>query len=252
MKNAKLYLAGLCLVLASVVANGSGGPKPDPRIIELHHISAAEVQPIVEAMLGDDGWVKTTGQKLVIGADPGQVDAVRDLVASLDVPRARLQLTFNDRPPQGMSGMSHSRSTRRAESGAMPMRLQMLAGVPAWIQNGQAVPVVRYGGGWLGAGPVAVAGQDYYDVSSGFYAVAQLDGDQVTLSLTMDRNRLTSGTTGPITVDRGQTQVRGPIGTWIRVVGGPSEDMASQGNVRSLGSTRSANSRSLWVRVDRL
>jgi hypothetical protein len=90
----------------------------------------------------------------------------------------------------------------------------------------------------------------YKDVTSGFYAIARVHNDNVTLHVSPQREALSNQGNGTINTSSLVTTVRGRLGEWLQL--GGTSDSSTQ---RSRGITYSTRSREddktlWWVKVD--
>ena len=233
-------LALLGLLLGSVGADGESRIE----VFDLSQRPAAELAGIVQPLLGDGEAVQASGFQLIVRARPDTLEQVRDLVQRLD--RAPRQLLVSVRQPtssmesrQGTSGEVaadrdgvHSRvriyATESRGREGVAQRLRVLEGHTAFIQTGQAVPV---GERDVVVGPGGAVVHDttrYRDVTSGFYVLPRLSGDDVILELSTRRDTLSRQGGGVVNTRQAVTTVRGSLGQWIEV-GGSGERLGREG-----------------------
>ena len=105
-------------------------------------------------------------------------------------------------------------------------------------------------GGYRRHGDLYSSGLWYKDVTSGFYAVAQVHNDNVTLHVSSQREALSSKGNGTINTGGHMNTVRGRLGEWLQL--GGTSDYSKQ---HSTGTSRSTRPREddktlWWVKVD--
>lgn len=252
--------------LLALLLAASAGADSRIEIFELSQRSAAELATIVQPLLGADEAVQASGFQLIVRARPETLEQVRDLVERLD--RAPRQLLISVRQPSESRAVQRERSadveadqdgararvriydTESRSREAASQRIRVLEGNAAFIEAGQSVPV---GERSVTVGPGGAVVHDttrYRDVTSGFYVVARLAGDQVVLELSTRRDTLSRHGGGVVDTRRATTTVRGPIGEWIEV-GGVGEQRRREGRgVLYRSGERSATSGRVELRVE--
>ena len=150
-------------------------------------------------------------------------------------------------------------STRALDSDRNTQTVRVLEGSSAFIRTGVSVPVPNqvpvgtvingrlvgtYGGGTV----------EYQNVTSGFYVVPRLAGDQVTLEIRPQNDTLARPEQnlprGSYNVQQASTTVSGRLGEWIEVGGFQQGGSSQQSTI--LGSTRelSQDNRQILLKVD--
>jgi len=139
-------------------------------------------------------------------------------------------------------------STRDIEDSRDTQRIQVLEGNQAFIRAGQSVPYTTQTVIQNGRHVTVTEGTTYRDVTSGFYVVPRISGDQVTLEINPQRN--TVGASGSVNIQQAATTLSGRLGEWIELggVGGQSASSGS-GTVYSTRST-SMDNRTIFVKVE--
>ena len=141
-------------------------------------------------------------------------------------------------------------STRGNSSDRLSQRVQVVEGGTAFIQVGSSIPI-PFSQVVVGAGGAAVTqGTEYRDVGSGFYAQPRVNGNQVTLDISPQKESLSDTQYGQIRGARLVTTVRGRLGEWIELgSSGYREQDTRRGTTRY--STRDGQEqRSIRVKVD--
>jgi type II secretory pathway component GspD/PulD (secretin) len=129
-----------------------------------------------------------------------------------------------------------------------------MEGREAFVRVGQSVPVrERQVQRTVVGGRVverAVESSQYRDLASGFYVLARLSGDRVTLDISQQRAAPSGNVAGAAIIRGVVTVVSGRIGEWIEV-GGLDRDAGSRQSVLLGGSTTAAReSRRILIRVE--
>jgi type II secretory pathway component GspD/PulD (secretin) len=132
--------------------------------------------------------------------------------------------------------------------------VRVMEGREAFVRVGQSVPVrERQVQRTVVGGRVverAVESPQYRDLASGFYVLARLSGDRVTLDISQQRAAPSGNVAGAAIIRGVVTVVSGRIGEWIEV-GGLDRDAGSRQSVLLGGSTTAAReSRRILIRVE--
>ena len=237
-------------------------------IIQLHHRPADEVIPIIQPFLAHDDVIRGSGFQLIIRTSPERLAQVRKILARIDRAPRRLLITVRHSASSldqssGASARVHGDGdqvrgtvqvyrTENRDEAAANQRIQVLEGNRAFIRTGQRVPT---GGRSIITTPGGAAVQDgvrYRAVTSGFYVVPQVNGDQVTLRIMSRRAGLSPGDGGRINVQTAATTVRGRLGEWITIGGTVDRSGNAAGSVVQRTEDRSKNRGAIEVKVELL
>lgn len=262
-----LTLTGV--LLATVSALASEGIE----VVPLQQRPAEEIIPIIKPVLRNGETVTGKGYQLVISASPGRMAEIKSTVEQLDGAVQQVRIAVRRASPRDIdaenlrarsrlsvtngnvdaSARARIHSTRTRSQDDDQYSVTTLEGTPAYIQTGESIPVP--GGYGVYGGPVTPAGivspgMWYKDVNSGFYAVARVHNDDVTLHISSQRDALSNRGNGTINTSGLVTTVRGRLGEWLQL--GGTSDASSQ---RSTGITHSTRAREdektlWWVKVD--
>lgn len=160
-------------------------------IVPLKYHTSADMLPVAQDFIGQDGQVSAYGNQLIVKAEPGKIQELKDLLAQLDTAPKRLLITVdtNENNGRGDEGYSVngaqpnqtriiSRSTTSRNGGVQ--QVQTSEGTPALIQVGQSVPITNtqsdsYGG--------YSSETQYRNVTQGFYVTASVTGETVHLAI---------------------------------------------------------------------
>jgi type II secretory pathway component GspD/PulD (secretin) len=131
--------------------------------------------------------------------------------------------------------------------------VQTLEGSETYISIGQAVPVRTTHVMPGRRGPTLRRSTAYVDVASGFYATARLSGDQVTLEISPQQQRLQPGQAGGSIQSRGlSSTVTGRLGEWIELGAVREQSSESTAGVLVWGRRSEESAYSAFVRVEAL
>lgn len=238
------------------------------QIIQLHHRPADEVIPIIQPFLAHGDVIRGSGFQLIIRTSPERLAEVRKILARIDRAPRRLLITVRHSASSldqssGAGARVHADRdqvrgtvqvyrTEDRDIAAADQRIQVLEGNRAFIRTGQLVPM---GGRRVVTTPGGGAVQDgvrYRAVTSGFYVVPQVTGDQVTLRIMPHRASLSPGDGGRINVQAAATTVRGRLGEWITIGGTVDRSGTEAGSVVERTEDRSENRGAIQVKVDPL
>lgn len=235
-------------------------------VFTLHSKPAQELLPLLQPLLGDEGSASAFGDKLIVRAPAARLDEIRWLVDELDRPARNLMVEVRvdrhayaeDQHLQagahyGEGGGGASVIVRHAGtrgSGDIAQSVRTVDGRAALISVGQAVPVyeVEQSVGPFG-GTSERIGVQYRDVSSGFYVLPRLHGeDGVTLEVYQQNDR-PAVQTGHFDVQHASSVLRGRLGEWIALGSIDSRGGDRHSGIGLSASTRRSDSRYLSVRV---
>jgi len=257
--------------------------------VPLKHRTLDEMVPMLRPLVPPPGTLTGMNDQLVVRTTPSNLQAVRDVVAKVDLPPRRLMIAVKQgssdelqrflanatggirsgdvevsaskraRPGRGLNvsvdGDDDSRanarvwSTRDQADRVGVQEVQVLEGREAFISTGQAVPV---GQRVYGFGTVHDSVR-YQDVTSGLYVVPRLTGDdRVTLDVNPHSARLSPRGGGRIDFQEANTVVSGRLGEWI-MVGGSRENATFSGNAITRSTRRNDNvNQGILLRVTEL
>jgi type II secretory pathway component HofQ len=254
-------------------------------VITLNYRSAEQVIPLIQPLVGKDGAVTGMQNRLIVRTTPAKLEQIKRVLASIDTLPKRLMITVrqnttrdalareasvygsvggargrvtvpgtNDRRARIELGDQHNRvganvtSTRDIEDSSDVQNIQVLEGNPALIRVGQSVP---YRGRTVyrdARGTTVVDDTRFQDVTSGFYVLPRISGEQVILEINPHNNAL--GSRGAVNVQEASTTLSGRLGEWIELGGiGQQSDNSGSGTVYSTRDV-SSDKRSIFVKVD--
>lgn len=263
MKRQFLLSAALLLHAAAIHAA--------TEVIPLQHRPAADLLPLVQSALGNEGKADAYGTQLIINTTPDKLWEVRQLLNQLDTAPRQLLVSVDSSDTsitqqQGYSvnGSVSAGSTRieagrgnqtRIVSRSTDSRgggvqtVQVTEGYPAMIQIGQSVPLTTSDTDPYGQ---RYQSTQYRDLTRGFYVTANVTGDTVHLSLSTNRDRMSPGSFQVINTQGTETRLSGRLGEWI-TIGGVNESATSDANgLLRQYSTHGRDDMTLRVKVDAL
>ena len=255
-------------------------------VIVLKYRTAEQLIPIVQPLVGKEGAVTGMQNKLIVRASASRMKDVKNVIAGLDTQPRKLMITVRQNAARdaleqeasvyGTAGSNQGRvtlpetgteggikveagggrnriggkivSTRDIEDSRDTQRIQVLEGNPAFIRAGQSVPYTTQTIIQNGRQLTVTEGTTYRDVTSGFYVLPRINGDQVTLEINPQRN--TVGSSGSITIQQAATTLAGRLGEWIELGGlGGQSTSADSGATYATRST-SSDKRAIFVKVE--
>jgi type II secretory pathway component GspD/PulD (secretin) len=269
----------LCIGLCFIVASSQGFSDYPIEVIELKSRPLDEILPVIQPFAGADGTVTGMGNNLIIKASPARVKEIRKLLVNLDRPPRRLLITVGDQDDVARSSAGyrasadikagdgrfsvnspgypgdssrahirlHDRNMQRALTSRS--RVQALEGRPAYINSGTRLPLQTTERYYDHGIPYQRRSTQLHDVTSGFYVVPRLQGDEVTLEIVQHADR-PGQRRGVINTQSAGTVVRGRLGEWVDLGGVDSSDSNREGGLGQSVNSQGSNSRGIQVRVE--
>lgn len=246
----------------------------ETEVIDLNYRTSDEILPVIQSTLGNEGKVTPYGNKLIVNASSEKIAEVRSLLNQLDTQPRRLLISVDSSDSSVQTDRGYStngtissgnaevqvgrgevngrdqvriinRSTNSRGGGVQ--QVQTNEGYPALIQVGQSVPLTSVNTGPYGQ---ISTNTEYRDVTRGFYVTASLTGDQVHITLSSNRDRMSQTRPDVIDVQSTDTRVSGPIGQWITVGGVNEQNQSQRGDFLQHRSTQGRDDMTLRVKVD--
>jgi type II secretory pathway component GspD/PulD (secretin) len=256
-------------LLASLLLACSFTATAATEVIPLNYRTSDEMLPAVKSFLGNDGTANAYGNKLIVNAEPGKINELRDFLAQLDTAPKRLLISVDtsDNSIQNDQGYSVNgrvvaqngqvSSSNRARiinygtatrDGGM-QQVQADEGTPALIQVGQSIPITNVQSDGYG---YPQTNTQYRNVTQGFYVTASVTGDIVHLSISTNNDRMSQERADAIKIQSTDTQVSGRLGEWITLAGASDQSRADEHGVVRRYATQGRNDMTLRVKVDSL
>ena len=254
--------------------------------IQLLNRPAEEIIPIVKPMLGPGDAITGKGFKLFLRSSPQTLAQIQDMIGNLDIAANMLQISIfqgSERELRALnisgnveiksgatrlnigankntsagnisystgnaSGSINTTSTHARLENNPIHRLRVTEGTEAYIETGEQIP---YFSGISGIVPDAAGGgSGYTNVTTGFYVLPRIHGDNVTLQVSPFKNTPSKAHGGSIETLHANTTISGPIGEWLLIGGTTEQIKRSQSSIGSYSSTQSRNNASVWIKAD--
>jgi len=232
----------------------------DTQVVPLNYRTSADLLPVAQNFIGKDGQVSAYGNQLIVNAEPGKIEELRQFLAQLDTAPKRLLITVdtNENNLEGDQGYSINgaapsqtriinRSTVSREGGVQ--QVQASEGQPALIQVGQSVPFTSNQTDNYGR---MQSQTEYRNVTQGFYVTASVTGETVHLSISTNRDRMSQERPDVVNVQSTDTTVSGRLGEWITLAGVNRQNQADKQGLTRSYSTQGRDDMILRVKVDTL
>jgi len=258
--------------------------------IQLHNRPAEEIIPIIKPMLGSTDSISGQGFQLFIRTTPENLAQVKQMIGKLDVAAKQLQISVfqgNDRDlralsmqgsaryqdsntaisigstgnksrgadvhlsTRGGSVTSHTLSTRGRLTDNPIHTLRVTEGTQGHIETGESIPYFSVGGGWFrGRRGFVDGGIEYKDVTTGFYVLPRVSGNQVILDVSPFKQSQSKTRGGDINTQSASTQITGKLGQWLPIGGTTEQVQRKTTGIGTSHTTQSRNNESIWIKTD--
>lgn len=226
-------------------------------IIPLKSGLVSDIVPIIKPLVVEGGTVTGMNNQLIVKTTPSNLKQIKSVLAQIDRAPRRLMISVKqnvdgnlNRSESGLSGRYNSGNvkfespdisnegtiiqgkdsdgnviryrtleTRSRLEDKNTFRIQTLEGSPAYINTGQSVPIPTQTTVVTGGGVVVNDGVQYREVTSGFYVLPRLSGDNVTLMVSPQLSRVSPNQAAVFDVQNVETTVSGRLGEWIPIGG---------------------------------
>lgn len=239
-------------------------------VLTPRHRLTEDLLPVLQPMVEPGGSISAMSGKIIVRASPANISQIRQALEAIDTPARSLQISVR----QG--GTAHEEDSRigadarvdlhngdvdtriraqadarsRDEAGHSVQTVQTVDNGQATIFLGTSMPVpttqVVTGPG----GTVVTRTQQYVNAGTGFTVLPRLVGDQVTLTITPQAQRIQGR--GSISGSGLSTTVRGRLGQWLPLGGVSQSRQASSSGLLDSNNTNAETNTSYWIRVDAL
>ena len=259
-------------------------------VIPLQKRMVDDVIQIIRPLVAPGGTVTGMNNQLIIKTTPSNLAEIRQVLKQIDHAPRRLMITVKqdvagdsqfredslsgkyssgdvriktgrDHSNEGLSisaGDKDSNIRYRTLNGSSraddrnTFKVQALEGQPAFINQGQSFPVHTSGTVITRNGVVVNPSTDYQDVSSGFYVLPRLNGDQVTLLAATQLSSIKPGRHATTNVQGLETTVTGRLGEWMEL-GGIEQSFNREGRQNfSSSNVRGQELRTILIKVDEI
>ena len=259
-------------------------------VIPLQKRMVDDVIQIVRPLVTPGGTVTGMNNQLIIKTTPSNLAEIKQLLKQIDHAPRKLMITvkqdvagdsqfredslsgkYSSGDVQIRNGRDHSTEGLSISAGDKDaniryrtlkgdaraddrntFKIQALEGQPAFISQGQSVPVNSSNTVITENGVVVNRSTDYQDVSSGFYVLPRLNGDQVTLLAATELSSIKPGRHAAANVQGLETTVVGRLGEWMEL-GGIDQSYNREGRRNfSSSSVRGQELRTVFIKVDEI
>lgn len=249
--------------------------------IQLQNRPAEEIIPIIEPMLGANDSVTGQGDQIFIRTSAKNLQQVKQMVSKLDTAAKLLQISVfqgNDRDLRALSMDSNANvivgSTGNTTRGSLSTRggsagsntfgtrgrlsdnpihtLRVTDGTQGYIETGESIPYFTASEGRFRGGRRGSIGGDlgYKDVTTGFYVLPRIHGDQVTLDVSPFSQSQSETRGSNIDTRKARTKITGKLGQWLSI-GGTTEQVQRASASNDTGySTQSKDNESVWIKAE--
>lgn len=226
-------------------------------VISLQHKMGNELIETIQPFLMPEEVITAKGKKLIIRSSPHTLKQIQQLVKQLDQPAPRLlievqQPVTGSKQYEQLKLSLHSNDNAQLrryrshdrDSAINSQQLQLLDGQSAFISTGQLVPMASKQVGGNGRARTVI---EHKKINSGFQVIAHLEGDKVNLKIAPFTSSLTSQG-GHIEQQQLFTNIRVPLGQWVKIAGQANQKPTSSIN-HYLSHSRTNTERSIFLRV---
>jgi type II secretory pathway component GspD/PulD (secretin) len=239
-------LTATCFIIISLVTH-SAWAQPALKIITLQHRFAQDLLPAIQPLVGEDGTASAVDNHLFIRAAPERMQAIEQVIATLDVTRKNVRITVSHTDTSQTQG-SRAGVSGRVQAGDVEIQtsqgaynsvpdgvrldidnrqssnvrsgtefVTVMDGERAFIRVGQSVPYtqqwVQLTRQYISAGQTTT----FQDITTGFAVRPRYIGDQVELEITPRIASLNRGNV--IDFEELSTIIRVTPGQWFDVGG---------------------------------
>lgn len=239
-------------------------------VIQLHNRPAEQVIPLLHPHLETNEALTGQGFQLILRARAERVRELKGLIAQLDTAPARLRISVRrasvaeiERDNRHLSGgvrvdedgtaLRGKVTVHRTEAKSHERNTHMvntLEGEPAFIAEGLAFPTVGSQVHIINGRQVISNTLEYRQLESGFYALARINGDQVTVTASPKREALSPRGGGMVESEALVTTVRGPVGQWLELGGRTASVERSSSGVVHRTESKEHEANPIWIKVE--
>jgi type II secretory pathway component GspD/PulD (secretin) len=243
-------------------------------VIALDYLTASDVLPTAQSVLGSEGRANVYGNQLIVSATPEKIAELRSVIRQLDTQPRRLLITLDTTGSDSQSDRGYAvngsasignveiEAGRGEINGKDQVRIinnkstsrtggvqqvQATEGYPALIQIGQSVPLRTTSTGPYGQ---VMQNTQYQNVTRGFLVTATVSGDRVNLSIRSNNDSLSRSQPGVINVQSTDTRVNGLLGQWISLGGVSNESRGQDSGFLQRSNSNSADDMSMRIKVE--
>lgn len=262
-------------------------------VIKLRHRSAEEILPVIRPLIEKGDVASGMNDQLILRTSPHNLEQIRKLLESIDVAPRRLKITVlqhaDNETVARLTGVSgnvglgrearivvpdggdHSGlnvelgqgqdkirarvlSTRALEDARNTQQLQVLEGNRALVHSAQSVPVLQRQVIQNQWGTRVIDSTQYQEAARGFYVLARVNDDRVTLEISAHDDAFVpgSGEQPAIRAQQTASTISGRLGEWLEVSGSGQLKDNDDSTLSTRGMSRSQAQHSVLIRVEEM
>ena len=226
-------------------------------IIPMKNRLVSDVIPVIKPLVVEGGTVTGMNNQLIVKTTASNLKQIKSVLAQIDYAPRQLMISVKqdidgninikeggysgrydsgnvkfESPDvgnegtiiQGTDGDGNVIRYRKLETRSRiedknVFRIQTLEGNPAFINSGQSVPVPTQNPVVTGGAVIVPDGVEYRDVTSGFYVLPRLQGNNVTLLVSPHLSRTHPHQGAVFDIQNVETTVTGKLGEWMQIGG---------------------------------
>lgn len=256
----------LALGMAAACAAWHSSAQYALEIIPLKHSTVEQVLPALRPLLEPGGTLTGQQGQLILRASPANVADIRRALEVIDRPLKRLQISvrFDDLRETSREGVEASgrisnrgsevdvraQNSRSSLDERVDQRVQVVEGGRAFIATSQSRPVVQRQRIQTPGGVIAQESFVMQDALTGFEVAPRLAGDRVFLDIAPQRESFADS--GAVQGQRVSSSASARLGEWFELGGITSSGIRDDRAIASASSSRSVQSRRVWVKVEEI
>ena len=228
--------------------------------LQLNNRPAAEVIPIIEPMLAVGDRISGHGFKIFLRSSEETLALVEDMIEAIDIASKVLQISVLQGSARklrslGLSGsmsisnnnasvnISGTASQQQLQNNPVH-RLRVTEGTEGFIETGKEIAL------FAGSSRIKSIGTEFKKVTTGFYVLPRVHGENVTLQVSPFKNVQSHAGGSSINTQHANTTISGRLGEWL-LVGGVSEQVKrSQSGTSGYNSTQGSSDDSIWIKAE--
>lgn len=265
------------LLILMVLLFATGAFANELEVIDLKHRNAEELLPIIRPLLEKDEMASGMNYQLIVRASKRNIAQIKHLLEGIDTLPRNLKITVmqdvdSDTAARlldvsgnvgrhltlgtGQGVSAHVISTRSLDSDRKTQQLRVMEGSRALVTSGQNVPVPTRQVMQNAWGTQVIETTQYKDVSSGFYVLPRVNGDNVTLEISTQNDSLApnqnvGGYPGS-RIQNTSSTVSGHLGEWIQIGGVGQQGDTDSSTITTRSTSRSNEQRSILIKVEEI
>lgn len=280
------------LVAALMLAWGAAGHAQQTvlEVITLNYRSADQVIPILKPLLAPGGTISGMQNRVIVRTTPDNLAELRKVLGMVDGAPRRLLVSvkqdsdgsssLDEAEISGSIGNDRARATVPGtgsnQGGSVEIRrgddkakgrvlrsqsastdrsvqtLQVLEGNEAYIRVGQSVAIP---GGSVTISPLGAQvsqSTEYKDVGTGFRVRPRVNGNNVTLEISTQRDSMADPNAQSFNVQRVDTVISGRLGQWMELGGIGQQSVQQDSRALSRSSNIGADDRRVLLKVEEI